>query len=499
VAEEHCIVMENISKSYAGVEALDNVGIDILKGEVHCLIGENGSGKSTLIKIIAGVITPSRGACITIHGKNYSKLTPVDSMRQGIQIIYQDLSLFPNMTVAENIAINQLLESGKQTISKRLIHEIASNALKTICIDLKLETLVGDLPIAKQQIVAISRAVACGESLIIMDEPTSSLGKKDKKDIDCLFRIIRTLKSNGISILFVGHKLNEIFEIADRVTVLKDGKSLGTHDIHELTYQKVIELMTGKALAISNYERDYPSAEPLLEVRNLSKRFQFKDINFTLYPGEIIGVTGLVGSGRTEMVSSLFGLNPADSGKILVNGKLTPIRSVRDALRAGICYVPEDRLSQGLFMNHSIKNNIIITIFHDLLNRLGLLESGKVKQTSSLWVKDLAIRTPSIELPVKQLSGGNQQRVVIAKWLARNPRILILDGPTIGVDVGAKEEIHKTIRALAGNGLGIIFVSDEAFEVVQHSHRIIIMKEGQVVEIVDSKDVLETDLLEKID
>lgn len=496
MAEEHCIVMENISKSYAGVEALDNVGIDILKGEVHCLIGENGSGKSTLIKIIAGVITPSRGACITIHGKNYSKLTPVDSIRQGIQIIYQDLSLFPNMTVAENIAINQLLESGKQTISRHLIHEIASNALKTICIDLKLETLVGDLPIAKQQIVAISRAVACGESLIIMDEPTSSLGKKD---IDCLFSIIRTLKSNGISILFVGHKLNEIFEIADRVTVLKDGKSLGTHDIHELTYQKVIELMTGKALAISNYERDYSSAEPLLEVRNLSKRFQFKDINFTLYPGEIIGVTGLVGSGRTEMVSSLFGLNPADSGKVFVNGKLMPIRSVRDALRAGICYVPEDRLSQGLFMNHSIKNNIIITIFHDLLNKLGLLESGKVKQTGSLWVKNLAIRTPSIELPVKQLSGGNQQRVVIAKWLARNPRILILDGPTIGVDVGAKEEIHKTIRALAGNGLGIIFVSDEAFEVVQHSHRIIIMKEGQVVEIVDSKDVLETDLLEKID
>jgi len=495
VAEEHCIVMENISKSYAGVEALDNVGIAIRKGEVHCLIGENGSGKSTLIKIIAGVVMPSRGASITIHGKTYSRLTPVDSMHHGIQIIYQDLSLFPNMTVAENIAINQLLESGKQTITKRLVCEIASNALRTIGIDLKLDALVGELPIAKQQIVAISRAVACGESLIIMDEPTSSLGKKD---IDCLFNIIRTLKSQGISILFVGHKLNEIFEISDRVTILKDGKSLGTHDIKDLTYQKIIELMTGKNLSTSNYEREYFSNDPLLEVRNLSKKSQYKDINFSLYPGEIIGITGLVGSGRTEMVSSLFGLNPSDSGEILVNGKLTPIRSVRDALRAGICYVPENRLSQGLFMNHSIKNNAIITVLNDLKNTMGLLESKKVIQTSSRWVKNLAIKTPSIDVPVKQLSGGNQQRVVIAKWLSRNPRILILDGPTIGVDVGAKEEIHKIIRELAKNGLGIIFVSDEAFEVVQHSHRIMIMKEGRIQEVMEAKGVLETDLLEKL-
>lgn len=487
--------MENISKSYAGVEALDKVGIKIRKGEVHCLIGENGSGKSTLIKIIAGVVTPSRGASITINGKTYSKLTPVDSMRQGIQIIYQDLSLFPNMSVAENIAINQLLESGKEITTRRLACEIASEALKTINIDLKLDTLVGDLPIAKQQIVAICRAIACGESLIIMDEPTSSLGKKD---IDCLFRIIRTLKSKGISILFVGHKLNEIFEIADRVTILKDGKSLGTHDIKELTYQKIIELMTGKDLSTSNYEREYISDEPLLEVRSLSKKSQYQDISFTLHPGEIIGITGLVGSGRTEMVSSLFGLNTADSGEILVNGKLTPIHSVRDALKAGICYVPEDRLSQGLFMNHSIKDNTIITVLQDLISKMGILESRKVVQTSSSWVKKLAIKTPSIDLPVKQLSGGNQQRVVIAKWLARNPRILILDGPTIGVDVGAKEEIHKTIRELAKSGLGIIFVSDEAFEVVQHSHRIMIMKEGRIQEVLDSKGVLETVLLEKL-
>lgn len=495
MSEKYCIVMENISKSYAGVEALNNVSIDIRKGEVHCLIGENGSGKSTLIKIIAGVIAPSRGASITINEKHFSKLTPIDSMHQGIQIIYQDLSLFPNMTVAENIAVNQLLESDKQIINKHLIHEIASNALKTSGVDLNLDTLVGDLSIAKQQSVAISRAVACGECLIIMDEPTSSLGKKD---IEYLFKIIHNLKSKGISILFVGHKLNEIFEIADRVTVLKDGKSLGTHDIKDLTYQSIITLMTGKSLMISNYEKDYPSAEPILEVRNLAKKSQFQDINFMLYPGEIIGIIGLVGSGRTEMVSSLFGLNPSDIGEIFVNGKHTSIRSVQDALKVGICYVPEDRLSQGLFMNHSIKNNITVTLLHDLLNKLGFLESRKVDRSSTDWVKNLVIKTPSIDLPVKQLSGGNQQRVVIAKWLARNPRILIIDGPTIGVDVGAKEEIHKTIKNLARNGMGIIFVSDEALEVVQHSHRIIIMREGRIKEIIDSKGVSETDIFEKL-
>jgi simple sugar transport system ATP-binding protein len=495
VDEDYCIVLRNISKSYAGVEALDNVDLSIRKGEVHCLIGENGSGKSTLIKIIAGVVTPSRGANITVNGKSYTKLTPIDAIHQGIQIIYQDLSLFPNMTVAENIAMNQLLESGKKTSTHRQMEVIAKKALQTIGIDLPLDALVGDIPIAKQQCVAISRAVTCGESLIIMDEPTSSLGKKD---IEYLFTIIRTLKSQGISILFVGHKLNEIFEIADRVTILKDGKNLGTHEIQELTHEKIIELMTGRTLAVSSYEREYSSAEPLLEVRNLSKAFQFKQVSFSLYPGEIIGITGLVGSGRTELVSALFGLNPADSGEIFIDGKPTTIRNVQDGLEAGICYVPEDRLTQGLFMNHSIEENLIVTLFKNLVSRMGLLSTDNIRKTSVSWVDNLAIKTPSVYLPVKQLSGGNQQRVVIAKWLARNPRILILDGPTIGVDVGAKEEIHRIIRDLAAQGLGIIFVSDEAPEVIQHSHRILLMREGAIVESMTSQEVRETELLEKL-
>jgi len=495
VAEEYCIVLKHISKSYAGVEALDDVDLEIRKGEVHCLIGENGSGKSTLIKIISGVVTPSRGASITVNGKHYTRLTPIDAMHQGIQIIYQDLSLFPNMSVAENIAMNKLLESGKKASTRHVMEEIAAEALQAIGVDLSLDALVGDIPIAKQQCVAISRAITCGESLIIMDEPTSSLGKKD---IEYLFTIIRTLKARGISVLFVGHKLNEIFEIADRVTILKDGKNLGTHDIHDLTHQKIIELMTGRSITVSSYTREHISDTPLLEVKDLSKTFQFKHITFNLYPGEIIGITGLVGSGRTELVSSLFGLNPADSGEIHVEGKLISITSVKDALHAGICYIPEDRLTQGLFMNHSIEDNVIVTVFKKLINRVGFLTNKNIRNTSSEWVENLSIKTPSVALPVKQLSGGNQQRVVIAKWLARNPRILILDGPTIGVDVGAKEEIHRIIKNLANEGLGIIFVSDEVPEVIQHSHRIILMKEGQIAEIMNSEDVHESELLERL-
>lgn len=495
MSEEFCIEMQNISKSYSGVEALQDVDISIRKGEVHCLIGENGSGKSTLIKIIAGVVTPTKRAQITINSKTYNKLTPIDSMHQGIQIIYQDLSLFPNMTVAENIAINQLLESKKQITNKRRIKEIATRALESLGIDLRLDTLVGDLPIAKQQCVAICRAITCGELLIIMDEPTSSLGKKD---IDYLFNIIKTLKSQGIAILFVGHKLNEISEIADRVTILKDGVSLGTYDIENLNHKKMIELMTGKAITVSTYSKEYSTEKPLLEIRNLSKTFQFNNINFALYPGEILGLTGLVGSGRTELVSSIFGLNPADSGEILIDGIITPIKKIRDALKAGICFVPEDRLSQGLFMNHTVENNITITLLKSMLNKTGYLDTKRVRKVASEWVKDLAIKTPSIDLPVKQLSGGNQQRVVIAKWLARKPRILILDGPTIGVDVGAKEEIHRIIRELAKQGLGILFISDEATEVVKYSHRILIMKEGKVVEIIDSADIFETDLIKRL-
>ncbi|MGQ9665482.1 MAG: sugar ABC transporter ATP-binding protein [bacterium] len=490
------LVLRNVSKSFSGVQALFHVNFTIKKGEVHCLVGENGSGKSTLIKIIAGNIQPDPGCEIIINNKPFRKITNVDSMNEGIQVIYQDLSLFPNLTVAENISINQYLEENKKIITRKDLERIASESIKKIGAELEPSALVGELPIAKQQLVAICRAITRGEKLIIMDEPTSSLGKKD---IDSLFSVIKTLKERGISVLFVGHKLNEIFEIADRVTILRDGKIVGTFNVEELNNEKLIELMTGRKVSTSQYLKPNNLNEKvLLKVKNLTKEGQFKNISFKLHAGEILGLTGLVGSGRTELALAIFGLNKPDSGEIYIENTSVKINSINDAINLGIGYLPENRLIQGLFMEHSISKNMIVTIIEKLVNQFLLLDRKRVRSINDTWIKELDIKTPSPELTVKQLSGGNQQRVVLAKWLARNPKILLLDGPTIGIDVGAKEEIHSIIKNLASNGMGILMISDEVSEVVHHSHRILVMKEGQISNEFYAEDITESELIKEL-
>jgi len=492
---EVLLSLNNINKSYAGVKALSHVDFTIRKGEVHCLVGENGSGKSTLIKIIAGIVHPDPGCEIIINGRSFRKITAIDSMNEGIQVIYQDLSLFPNLTVAENISINQYLEENKKIVIKKEIINIAEETMQMVGTELDTSIIVGELPIAKQQLVAICRAITRGEKIIIMDEPTSSLGKKD---IDYLFSVIRNLKEKGISVLFVGHKLNEIFEIADRVTILRDGMKIGTYSIDELSNKRLIELMTGKKIKTSQYVESSTDLRMLLEVRNLTKNGQYKNVSFQLKAGEILGLIGLVGSGRTELALSIFGLNVPDSGDILINGKRQEINSVQVAMELGIGYVPEDRLVQGLFMEHSIGRNMIVTLIDSLLNKMFLLDKNKIKRVNETWIKELNIKTPSPDLAVKQLSGGNQQRVVLSKWLGRNPRILILDGPTIGIDVGAKEEIYEIMRGLAEKGMGILMISDEVSEVVHHSHRILLMREGQITHEFDAENITESDLLQRL-
>jgi len=485
----------DVSKSFSGVQALSHVDFNMMKGEVHCLVGENGSGKSTLIKVIAGIVQPDPGYDLCINGKHFRKITTIDSMNQGIQIIYQDLSLFPNLTVAENISINQYLEEKKRIIRRKDVEIIAEDTMRLVGSELDLNTVVGELPIAKQQLVAICRAITRGEKLIIMDEPTSSLGKKD---IDDLFTVIRNLKQKGISVLFVGHKLNEVFEIADRVTILRDGSVIGTYSVDELDNDRLIELMTGKTPQSSQYERSSIDTEILLEVNNLTKKGQFQDVSFTLQAGEIVGMIGLVGSGRTELALSIFGLNMPDSGEIIIKGKRQEIGSVEKAMELGIGYVPEDRLSQGLFVEHTISKNMIVTSLNSLLNKFFLLDKKKINGVNDKWINELSIKTPSADLVVKQLSGGNQQRVVLSKWLERNPSILILDGPTIGIDVGAKEEIHAIMKDLANRGIGILMISDEVSEVVQHSNRILLMKEGHIINKFDAASITESELLTKL-
>jgi simple sugar transport system ATP-binding protein len=485
----------DVSKSYSGVQALSHVDFDMMKGEVHCLVGENGSGKSTLIKVIAGIVQPDPGHDICINGKHFRKITTIDSMNQGIQVIYQDLSLFPNLTVAENISINQYLEEKKRIIRRKDVERIAEDTMCLVGSELDINTVVGDLPIAKQQLVAICRAITRGEKLIIMDEPTSSLGKKD---IDDLFTVIRNLKYKGISVLFVGHKLNEVFEIADRVTILRDGSVIGTYSVDELDNNRLIELMTGKTPQSSQYERSSIDTEILLEVKDLTKKEQFHDVSFTLQAGEIVGLIGLVGSGRTELALSIFGINVPDSGEIIFKGKRREIDSVEKAMDLGIGYVPEDRLTQGLFLEHTISKNMIVTSLNSLLNKFLLLDKKKINGVNQKWINELGIKTPSADLVVKQLSGGNQQRVVLSKWLERNPSILILDGPTIGIDVGAKEEIHAIMKDLANRGIGILMISDEVSEVVQHSNRILLMKEGHIINNYEAASITESELLMKL-
>jgi simple sugar transport system ATP-binding protein len=475
--------VKDVSKAYVGVQALDSVSMDIKKGEIHCLVGENGSGKSTLIKIVAGVERQDKGE-IVIAGIPHTQLHAIDSIREGIQIIYQDLSLFPNLTVAENISLNQEIERNSKVINWKDIRTIAEKALAEIGEELNLNERVENISVASKQLVAISRALTQDAKLIIMDEPTSSL---TKDEIDRLFKVITDLQKRGICTLFVSHKLSEVFEIAERVSILRDGKMVGTYNTEDLDNDRLVYLMTGKKVESTIYSFDEKEKAPLLEVRNLSKSRNFKDISFKLQAGEILGITGLLGSGRSELALALFGMYPADSGEILVEGKKKTVHSIQDAMHAGIGYLPEDRLNQGLFIEYSISRNIIVTILRKLLNRFGFISSRKREELVHSWVKDLDIKTPSVESPAQSLSGGNQQRLVLAKWLATEPKIFILDGPTIGVDIASKARIHQIVRGLAENGMGILIISDEIPEVLQNCNRVLIMSRGRIVDEV--KDV----------
>ena len=482
--------LSNISKNFGGVQALKGVDFSIGKGEIHCLVGENGSGKSTLIKIISGNLQPDSGE-IWIEGQIYRHLRSIDSINLGIQVIFQDFALFPNLTVAENIAYSQLVEKKEKFLNWNEIESIARLATDKIKIKLDLDEKVGNLSVANQQMVAICRALTSDLRFLILDEPTSAL---TKKEIDQLFVIVKDLQQKGISVMFVSHKLNEVLEIAERITVIRDGQNVATLPREEITNEKLIYLMTGKEISYSRNRKLIQTEKKLLEVQNLSKRNNFKDISFVLHYGEIFGITGLLGSGRTELALALFGMDPADSGKIFVDGKEVHIRSVKDAIQAGIGYVPENRLEQGLIMKKSVSENIVTVIIKRLLGNFNLIDSKKWDTTVNSWINELGIKVANPEVPVQTLSGGNQQRVVIAKWLSVQPKILILDSPTVGIDIAAKSSIHSIIREMADKGVGIIFISDEIPEVVNNCNRIAIMRNGRIFEQIDTTDITEAEI-----
>jgi simple sugar transport system ATP-binding protein len=469
---------ESVSKRFGGVTALDRVDWDVLPGEVHCLVGENGCGKSTMIKLASGVHDAEPGSVIAIDGVVRERLDPALAKSLGVQVIFQDLSLFPNLSVAENIAIGEALGPLVRPVPWRRMRRIASEALGRLGLDLPLAAPVSSLPISARQIVAIARGLAAKARLLFMDEPTASLTRSEVKR---LIGIVERLKAEGIAVVFVSHRLEEIVEIAERVTIMRDGRKVGTWPIADLDIRRIGELMTGLVIDTAITANDRSAAPPVLEVSGLTRRGEYEDVSFQIRKGEIVGLTGLLGAGRTELALSLFGMTQPDSGAIALDGRPVRLGSNRQAVRAGIGFVPEDRLRLGLDMRQSVRANLTVTVLRRLASRLGILDPEVVRQTARRWIDRLRIKVPGLEKPIDQLSGGNQQRVVIGKWLAIEPRLLILDSPTVGVDVGNKQSIYQIVRGLAQEGVAILMISDEIAEVYFNADRVLHMREGRIV------------------
>ncbi|MCD8352234.1 MAG: sugar ABC transporter ATP-binding protein [Planctomycetaceae bacterium] len=486
---------KQVVKNFGGVQALKGVDFTVETGEIMGLIGENGCGKSTLMKIISGVYQPDSGT-LEIAGKRIEQNNPFEAIRLGVSVIYQDLSLFPNLTVIENICLGPIIGDDSFFSRQGRYRDKALAILRDLGVDINPEDLLEDLPIAKQQLVAIARALANDSKLLILDEPTTAL---TRREIVQLFGLLGDLKQRGLSFIFISHKLGEIVEICDRLTIMRDGLVVGIERVADLTIDKIESTMLGRSLEFRKKTTSYASGEPVLQVENLSKKNHFRDVSFSLRAGEILGISGLLGSGRTELASALFGIGPADSGRITIRGQAAAIRRVGDSIRRGVAYVPEDRLTQGLVLNHSIENNIAVATLDKYLNPLRLLDFRKMKSEVGRWIESLRIKTDDGRKAANTLSGGNQQKIVIAKWLAMNPSVLILDGPTVGIDVGAKSAIYETIEQNARDGMAVIIISDEIPELLANCDRILVMGGGRVTGEVAAAEASEEKLQEMME
>ncbi len=487
---------KNISKYFAGTIALNKVDIDLKKGEVHCLAGMNGCGKSTFIKVISGVYTPEKNARIDFEDNSYTRLTPGQAINEGVQVIFQDLSLFPNLTVAENIGVQQFSSTLFGLNRRRKQREVAQAVLDDLGFKMDLEKKVEDLSIANRQIIAICRAIANNGRLLIMDEPTASLTRQEVRSLE---RVVKTLTARGITIVFVSHRLEEVLDISDRVTVLRDGVKVGTYPASEMTTQRLGELMTGIKIEHKIKAHNYSEGDNIIEVKNLSRKDEYTDISFSIKKGEVLGLGGLLGSGRTELATTLFGIHKPDSGQILVKGKPVTFRTHSDAVNQRIGYVSEDRLSLGAIMEQSIADNISISVLNKISSRrLGVVQAKTEQEQIKRWIKELSIKIGFQSEPISTLSGGNQQKVMLAKWLATDPELLILDSPTVGVDVSAKASIYVLVDKLAASGVSILLISDEVPELYYNCDRVLHMKDGRLVGEYSPREIEEHKLMDII-
>jgi ribose transport system ATP-binding protein len=476
--------IRDMTKVFGAVNALKNMQLTVRPGRVHTILGENGAGKSTLMKILAGVYQPTSGT-IVLDGKPYFPANPQDAAKAGLTIVFQELSLCNNMTVAENIlATREPARAG--FINDKALTRKAAELVKELGLPVSVTDKVGDLSIAQRQLVEIAKGLSIEAKVVILDEPTSSLSDSEA---EILFEIIARLKAKGVAVIYISHRMEEIMRLSDDITVVRDGTYITTRDKNEATIAELIALMVGRDMNEIYPPRDVPApaltGKPVLAVNKLTRGEHFSDISFDVRPGEILGFFGLIGSGRSEVMNTLFGMVPASSGTVIIDGQEARIASPVDAINRRIGFVTENRKEEGLVLSHSVESNISMVALNGFAGGLGFLKRRREREAAKAEVARLAIKTASLETTAGSLSGGNQQKIVLAKWLLTKPKILILDEPTRGVDVGAKFEIYKIIRQLAAEGTAILLVSSELPEVIGMSDRVVVMSEGKVTAVAD--------------
>lgn len=489
--EDHFLLeAKTISKRFPGVVALNKVSLSIKAGEVHALMGENGAGKSTMMKILAGSYIPDEGT-LMLKGKELKINSPREALDHGIAMIHQELNLMPEMTVAENIWIGREPVNFFGLINHAELREKTRELLCRLKISIDPESLLGDLSIANRQMIEIAKAVSYDSDVLIMDEPTSAI---TEKEVAHLFEIIGDLKAAGTAIIYITHKMNEVFQIADNITILRDGQHILTRPASEMNASSLITAMVGREMSQMFPKEAAEIGATALSVRGLTRKGEFRDINFDLHYGEILGIAGLMGAGRTEVVESIFGINPPDAGKIAIDGSPVNFRTPKQAIQAGLALLTEDRKKSGLFLCLDIASNMDITVLPSY-SFAGFVRQKKLDAECNEMSRRLKIKTPNLQEIIGNLSGGNQQKALIARWLMTHPRILILDEPTRGIDVGAKAEIHKLITQLAQGGTAIILISSELPEVMGMSDRMIVMHEGKLTGILDRPDFSQEKIL----
>jgi inositol transport system ATP-binding protein len=484
--------IDGIVKAFPGVVALDHVGFRLRAGTVHALMGENGAGKSTLMKIIAGIYVPDEGS-LKVKGRPLVLHGPLDALNNGIAMIHQELNLMPFMTVAENIWIRREPLTRFGFVDHAELKRRTRLLFERLAIDIDPEAEVRSLSIANRQMVEIAKAVSFDSDVLIMDEPTSAL---TEKEVEHLFRIIRQLRAQGKGIVYITHKMNELFEIADEVSVFRDGRYIATRQSSDVTRDEIIHMMVGREITQMFPKEQVPIGDVVLSVKNLAVAGLFAGVSFELRAGEILGLAGLVGSGRSNVAEALFGVVPATSGEIRIDGQPVVIRSPAVAMGHGMAFLTEDRKETGCFLLLDILANLDMAVLSQRYVRFGFVQRGALEHDCDEMSRKLRVKTPGMDEIIQNLSGGNQQKVLIARWLLTRPKILILDEPTRGIDVGAKAEIHRLVTQLAGQGVAVLMISSEMPEVLGMSDRVMVMHEGRVTGIVDRKDASQVRVME---